>query len=92
MKFGSGQIDFPDADQVGGEVGSGRGGVRLQANCLLEMRIGFRVLRLRGIDHAEEFVDVEALGNLAQKAFELLGSFGEVAGVVIREGGLKLLG
>jgi hypothetical protein len=53
------------------------------------MRAGFRVLRLRGIDQAQEFVDIEAGGNLAQQAFQFDCSLSEAARFVLSYSGLE---
>jgi hypothetical protein len=50
---------------------------------------GFGVLRLGGVDKAQEFMDLEAVWDFGQELFELRGGFGEAAGVVLRDGGLE---
>ena len=59
-EFHSCEFRLTQTHQVGRQVGAGGGGIRFQAHCLLQMRAGFRVLRLRGIHQAEEFVYVKA--------------------------------
>ncbi len=51
--------------QVGGQVRSGRRGVRFQAHGLLKVRGGFGVLRLRGVHQSQKLVNLEAFRNLA---------------------------
>ena len=51
----------------------------------------FRVLRLRGVDEAQQLMDFETFGGLGQKIFELGGSFRKLPGVVVRYCGLELL-
>ena len=60
-EFHSRQFHLSQAHQVGRQVGSGGRGIRFQAYRILQVRAGFRVLRLRGIDQAQEFMDFEAL-------------------------------
>lgn len=57
----------------------------------MQVGIGFDVLGLRGIDEAQEFMDLETLRRLGEKGFELGGGFGEVACVVLSDGGLEFL-
>ena len=88
-EFHSCQFRLSQAHQVGRQVGSGGCGIRLQAHCLLQVRAGFRVLRLRGIDQAQEFVDIEAFGDFAHQASSRWAASGEMARFVLRHGGLE---
>src|SRR6266478_846225 len=63
LLFGKGKF-FP-AREVSGQIRSGRSRVRLQAHSLFQVRGGLGILRLRGIDQSQQFVNLEAFRNLA---------------------------
>ena len=90
LELQSGEVNLSQAHQVGRQVGSGGRGIRFQAYRSLQVRAGFRVLRLRGIDQSQQLVDVEALRKFAHQALQPLGGFGKVAGFILRYSGLEL--
>ena len=71
-EFHSRQFHLSQAHEIGGQIGSGGRRIRLQAYRTLKVRAGFRVLRLRGIDQSQEFVDFEALRHFAQQGLQPL--------------------
>ena len=77
-------------NQIGSEVGSGRRRIGLQAHGLLKMRIGLGVLGLRGVDQSQEFVNFEALRNLAQQCLPGGCGFCKMSGIVLGDGRLEL--
>src|SRR5689334_7341153 len=83
-EFHSGRFRLYQAHQVGRQVGPGGCGIRFQAHRLPQMRAGFRVLRLRGIDQAQELMDIEAGRDLAQQALQFDCRLGEAARFVLR--------
>lgn len=48
------------------------------------------ILRLASIDHAEQFVSFEAVGNLVEELLQLPSGFRKVTGVVLCHSSLKL--
>ncbi len=84
------QVKLSHARQIGSEVGSGRRRIRLQAHRRLQVLVGFCVLRLRGIDQSQEFVNFEAFRDLVQQTFQLRRGFCEVARFVLRHCRLEL--
>ena len=54
------------------------------------MLAGFGVLRLGGVDEAEEFVKFETFGRGREELFEDRGGFSVVAGFVLSHGLLEL--
>jgi len=91
LKLGQSEIWFADAHEAGGEIGASCGVGGLEANGRLQVGIAFVVLGLSGVGEAEEFVEFEAFGSLAEEGFQLGGGFGIVAGFVLGGGGLKFL-
>ena len=64
---------------------SGRRRIGFQAHGLLQVLAGFRVLRLRGVDQPEEFVDFKAFRATSRtRLSSWAGGLGEVASVVLR--------
>jgi hypothetical protein len=78
------------ANQTGSEVRTGRGGRRLEVHGLLKVLFRKLVLRLPGVDHSQEFVSFEAVGNLLQKPLQLCCRFRQMTRVILRHSGLEL--
>ena len=83
-------VDFSSASEVCSEIGSGFGGIGLEANGFFEVHGSFGVLRLGRVDQAEELMNFKTLRNLEHQFLQCSGSFGEMARVVISDSGLKL--
>ena len=88
MSFGL--IELTEAGEVGGEIGLGSGGTGLEADSFFEMLRGLDILGLRGIDQAEELMDLEAFWDGGEELFELRGGFGVMSRVVLGYGGLEV--
>jgi hypothetical protein len=84
-----GEVGLAELEKIVAEVGAGGGGIGLETDGGLEMVVSLVVLRLRGVDEPEEFVDFETLGDLRKEFFEQDGSLGIMAGVVLGDGGLE---
>lgn len=86
-----GKVGLAEVEKIVAEIGARGGGIGLEAHGLFEVIVGLVVERLRGVDEAEEFVDLEALGELREELFELGGGFGVMAGFVLGDSGLEFL-
>ena len=65
LELFGGEIEFPQTREIGGKIGSGGGRIGLQVHSLLEMLRGSSVLRLRGIDQSQEFLNFKAFWSFA---------------------------
>jgi len=72
------------------EVGMGGSRIRFQMNGRQQLFDSFRILRLRGVNEAKEFVEVKAVGRRGKQFFEKRGGFWIVAGLVLADGELEL--
>src|ERR1700719_2244774 len=84
------RLQFSQPHKVDGKIHARAGRVRLQAHSLLQVRRRLGVLRLRGVDQAKKFLNLEAFGNLAQQRFQRHGSFWKPPGLVISHRSLEL--
>ncbi len=85
-----GEIGLAELQEIVAKIGARRSGIGLEADGGLKVIMSLVVHGLRGIDEAEEFVDIEALRNLRKELLELGGGFGIVAGFVLGNGGLEV--
>src|SRR5438046_9317981 len=65
-----GEIEFSQTREIGGKVGSGGRGIRLQVHGLLEVLRGSGVLRLRGVDQPQEFLDFKTFWSFTHWVFQ----------------------
>ena len=85
-----GQIVLPQTHEIRCQVGSGGRRIGFQTDSLLKVRIGLGILRLRGIDQSQQFVNLEGLGSLSNDAFEADRSLVVLPRVILSDGSLEL--
>jgi len=78
------------ADEIGSKIRSGRSGIGFQTNGILEMFNRIGIPPLCGVDHAEQFMNVEALRDFAHKLLQPHSRLVQMIGIVKLDCFLKL--
>ena len=91
LELFTGTIDLSQADEVGGEIGPGGGGIRVQPDGFLKVGVGRGVLRLCRVNHAKKFVNFKAFRDLLEQVLQLCGGFGVVCRVILSDGRLEFV-
>ena len=76
--------------EIGGQIGAGGGGIRIQTGRLLKVSVGFLFPALRRIHHAKEFMNVKAFGELLHQSLESCRRLCQAVGIVQLDCFLKL--
>ncbi len=66
LEFSFGRLQLSQLHKIDGEIHARARGIRLQAHGLFQVRGGLGVLRLRGVDQSQKFMDFKAFRNFAE--------------------------